>query len=120
MKNARRLLLASLLVLGSCGVSVGDIKEVQEFGSAVQAMYPGVSLSTGITNGSKLEVTFTNTSYNDSSEEVKQRVATDIGKIAPKYFKVGKITSGEAIFENSKSTVLVSVTSTHSYDMGIK
>ncbi len=120
MKNFRSLVLLSYLVLGSCHTFDVDVKEISEFASTVQAMYPDVSLSAGISNGSKVEVTFTNTSYNDSSEEVRQRIATEIGKIAPQHFKSVKITSGEAIFENSKGASVVNVTSTHTYDMGIK
>ena len=119
MRKLPGLFLAMSLALGSCGTFDVDFKEINEFSKAVQTMYPDVSMSAGISNGNKAEVTFTNTRFSDSSEDVRRKMAHDIGKIAPGYFKSVKITSGEVIFETQSGSV-VNVTSTRSYDMEIK
>lgn len=113
------ILFSGIFLLNSCGTFDIDMKEVTEFSNAVQTMYPDVSISAGITNGNKAEVTFTNTRFSDSSEAVRQRIAYDIGRLVPRHFKKAKIKSGEVIFENQSGST-ISVTSTWSYDMGIK
>lgn len=119
MKKFTTLVLAATCTLGACK----DMKEMDALSKNIEEKYGVKYIGVTNSNNTSLIVTFQNTRYNDSSDEVKQRIAKEIGKIAPGFITTFKVKSGSVKFSAKKGASIVvagySVTTSNTFDMGI-
>ena len=115
MRSIYRCLIVIVLVFSSCN----SIKEVMGFVKEIQSTYKVTNVKVANTDNG-LTVSFVNTSYNDSSDEVKQRVAWEIGDMAQHYFKSQRIEKGQVNYVKEKGIAIANISTSNSFDMEIK
>jgi len=106
---------ASVLFLFSCA----NLNEMSELKTQIEHKYHFEHVLVDLNNNTNLKVSLVNTSYNDSSKESKQQLATAIGVMTPLYMKSGHITKGEVLFVKGESNLIANVSLSESFDMGI-
>ncbi|MBI3258620.1 MAG: hypothetical protein HYZ54_03945 [Ignavibacteriae bacterium] len=111
MKNSFILILSLLLStsLFSCSDAVRDFKYMGKLREALDKKYPNQKIELNITNGKALSVSFVNTSYNDSSDSIKRKIACQIGALIENSSEEHpNFESGEVIFTNKHNYVIAS------------
>lgn len=111
--------LPALLLVAACNLG-GQMKDVLSLSQEIKDKYkcsPGIKLD----NGNSIEITLENSSWNDSSDEVKQRVSDEIGRIVMSHKKLSKsLTEGTTIFSNTTNAVVVHVERNTSFSMHLQ
>jgi len=75
------LMLTVVVTFLNCNGLVGDLKYLNKLKDTISKKYQTDNIDINVTNGKYLTIALTNTKYNDSTDEVKQQIAYEIGNI---------------------------------------
>jgi hypothetical protein len=114
----KKLLSVSLVLLlaSACNFS-GQMKDIISLSSEINEKYNG-SASVTLNNNTVIEVKLDNSPYCDSSNDVKQRISEDIGRMVMKHRSLGKtLKEGTTVFSCHTSYAIVDVSRENSFSM---
>lgn len=114
MKKTAFILLL-FLFLAACNLG-REFKELIQLSKDINEKYR-INSNVKISN-TKITVTISNTSYSDSSDEVKQRVSDDIGQMVQAYPEIAKgLEEGITVFEEKTNVAIVGISKQSSFPM---
>jgi len=122
MKNLFKItgLLLLILVLFSCKEVVKDLGKASIIYDTLTKTYNTKNIKVNIINGNYLTVSLINTSYNDSLDKTKQKIACDIGKIVFQVMQADScIKGGNVEFVVKKNYFIYHTSNSLSFDMHI-
>ena len=118
MKSGLFSLLVVSLLLFSCSGTVNNLKYMSDLKETISAKYQISDIEVKITNNNMITVSLVNSQYNDSSYEMKQNLATEIGEIVLQTQKDSlPFISGDVQFVNRKNYFVYHTTNAISVDM---
>jgi len=115
----KRLLptLVLMTCIAACNFS-GTMKDVLALSGEIKDHYHCDNTNITINNSTEIKVKLENSTYNDSSDEVKQRVSDEIGHMVLKYPSLSKgLDEGYTIFSDKSGNGIVSVSNSSSFPM---
>ena len=101
----------------SCGNITSEIKEMRSLQETIEKRFGFKDISMKIVNGQALEISVLNSSYNDSSDDARQRMADSIGSVCSGYMHDAKLTKGTVAFAKGLSGGLINASESKSYPM---
>jgi hypothetical protein len=111
--------LILIFVLPACNLGT-TIKEAIHLSSEIKDKYHCNEAEVTVNNGSEVVVTISNSSYQDSSDDIKQRVANEIGQMVIADKKLGTIKEGKVLFSSTTKYGPVQTRNSSSFDMDLK
>lgn len=104
-------------VLFSCKGLMKDMSRMGDLQDTLTEKYNVKDIKVEHTNNT-LEVSFVNTAYNDSSSDVQERIAQEVGEIVQRVYNTDNtVESGLVKFVDENKGLIGSFTSSSSYDM---
>jgi hypothetical protein len=119
MRNISAVVLLIAVLFSSCKQFREQMAEVSGFQKAVGEKFNFPRTNINIRNGSVLQLTITNSTCNDSSDNVKQRVADSVGVLVPQYFHITKIRQGTLRFAAQTDAGIAHYSKSTSFNMNV-
>ena len=111
------ILLVPVFLYSSCKQMIAEMKEMQSFNHIIDSQFNFKGTGIKVVNSESLQVSVYNSGYNDSSTEVKQKIADSIGLIGMKHFHSDKITGGSVLFVHQAKDGILTVSKSDGYQM---
>lgn len=94
-----------------------ELKELIHLSSNLKERYACDEVNMTINNGSSITATMKNSIYQDSSDEVKQRISNEIGQIILSDEKLKGVKEGHVLFTDEDDNGIVKTSSSEGFDM---
>ena len=116
----KKILLAALLitiVFTSCSDLRSELKDMRALQEKIQTQFNFKEVNIKIVNGKAMDVSIINSPYNDSSDDVKQRLTDAIGSVSSPYIHAAKLSEGTVSFVHSNNVGIINSSNYQSFPM---
>lgn len=119
MKKIAPLFIMLAMLSFSCQFQ-SELKEFIALGREIKKEYKCDEAKISLEKGRMLKIIIVNSSYNDSSDDVRQREADKIGQMVAQYSSADKVNGGKVSFSATHNFAVVKVSEDKTYDMHYK